>query len=998
MVRLPRVAVTAVAALAFTAAVAHAQGTITGTVRDTSGAVLPGVSVEAASPALIERVRSVVTDGNGQYRIVDLRPGAYTVTFTLPGFSTVKREGIELTGTFVATVNAELRVGALEETITVTGETPVVDVQSTTQQRVLTQEIVEAVPGNRVPAFMASLVPGITITTQDVGGTSGNPVAGAGMTTHGSRITDIRTMANGVSVQSLETGSSAQGVPNMLIYQEVTIDSSSSSAEQGLGGVQINLIPREGGNTVRGTNIVSFANEDMQGSNLSEDLVARGLRTPNSIKKNWDVNPAVGGPIRRDKIWFFFSGRYNGADNYVGGALRNANEGNASVWTYQADPSRRVVNTNTWKNAAARVTWQANPKHKLAFASDWSDGCQCPRDVSANLSWESVQHNHYKNDRDFRADWTAPLTNRLLVEGVGYHRTLPSLNPRPPDIPAQGLIAVTEQSIGLTYRAVADTASNKVNRNLAYRFAASYITGAHALKVGFSNGWGERDSNDLDLDAPINYRFNNGVPNQLTTKLSPVRVVSVMDADLAAYAQDRWTLGRLTMNLGVRLDAYKTHFPEQTVAPTPFTPNLSLTLPETSGLSWKDLTPRSGLAYDVFGTGKTAVKVSLNKYVAGQGLFGNNRTTIIFGNNLNPINRLVTSTTRSWNDANRNFVPDCDLTAPAANGECGAMANQNFGRTVPGTAYDPDILEGWGKRAYNWEFSTGIQQELLPRVSADVSFFRRWYGNFTTIDNRAVTPDDFTSFTVTAPADPRLPDGGGGTVTLVDLNPSKVGQVDNFVTAAGNYGKQTENRQGVDVTVNARPGSNMFLMGGVSTGRTAVNSCEVLAALPEMRLQNILPTLVLFNTGVLPMEHCDLESPFLTQLKMLGSYTIPKIDLQVSATIQSVPGVQLAANFNAPNALVQPSLGRPLSGGAANVTANLVEPGALYGDRINQVDLRFAKILRFGRTRTLLNLDLYNVLNSNPVLTENVTFGTAWRRPQTILPARFIKVGAQFDF
>jgi hypothetical protein len=418
------------------------------------------------------------------------------------------------------------------------------------------------------------------------------------------------------------------------------------------------------------------------------------------------------------------------------------------------------------------------------------------------------------------------------------------------------------------------------------------------------------------------------------------------------------------MNYGVRLDYYKTRFPAQGVLPTPFTPGLSVNFPETDGLNWKDITPRSGVAYDMFGDGRTALKVSLNKYVAGQGLFGNNRTTIIFGNSLNPINRLVLSTTRSWNDANRNFVPDCDLTAAAANGECGAMTNQNFGKTIPGTAYDPDVLEGWGKRGYNWEFSTGIQQELLPRVSADVTYFRRSYGNFITVDNRAVTASDYTSFAVTAPSDPRLPGGGGYAVTgLMDLNPSRVGQVNNYVTFAKNFGKQTERWNGV----------------------------------PEMQSDANLPTLTLFNTGVFPLQYCDLQSPFLTQFKMLGSYTVPRVDVQVSATMQSVPGPQIAANYNASNAAVQSSLGRPLSGGAANVTVNLVKPGTLYGDRINQLDMRFGKNFRFGRTRTLVSLDLYNLFNVNPVLTENAAFA-AWRQPQTILPARFVKIGAQVDF
>lgn len=984
--------------MAIIPAIASAQASITGVVRDTSGAVLPGVTVEASSPALIERIRSVVTDGSGQYRIVDLRPGTYDVTFILPGFRTVKREGIALTGTFVATIQAELSVGALEETITVTGETPIVDVQSTTQQRVLTREVLEAIPGNRVPAFMAALVPSITMAQQDVGGTVGNPVSGAGMTTHGSRITDIRTMSNGVSVQALETGSSAQGVPNMLLYQEVTVDSSSSSAEQGLGGVQINLVPRDGGNVLSGTVIGSFANDSMAGDNFTDDLKNRGLRTPNSIDKLWDFNPGVGGPVRQNELWFFTSVRHTGANNFVGGALKNANAGNPNAWTYLADPNQPVVNRNTWKNGGARLTWQATPKHKLAVGTDFTAGCQCPRGVTANDSYETVTHNKYNPDRAFRVEWSAPMTSRLLLEAVLYQRRLPSNDARPDGVPAQGLISVMEQSSGLTYRAIPASSQRKVNENVAYRFATSYITGAHAFKVGFSNGWGKRDAWNYDDDAPISYRFNNGVPNRVTTRLSPFQSLAIMDADVGAYAQDRWTVDRLTLSLGARLDYYKTHFPAQFVGPTLFTPTLSLGIPETQGLDWKDITPRAGAAYDLFGNGKTALKVSLNKFVAGQGLFGNRRTTVVFGDNLNPINRLVTSTTRSWNDANRNFIADCDLTNAAANGECGAMANQNFGKTAPGTAYDPDVLSGWGKRGYNWEFSTGVQHELFPRLSVDVSYFRRWYGNFTATDNRAVSPSDYTSFSVTAPNDQRLPGGGGHVIPgFVDLNPNKVGQVDDHITSAKSFGEQTEHWNGVDITLNSRPRSGVFVMGGISTGRTTTNSCEVLAKLPEMLTSNILPTLATFNAGVSTLEYCNLASPFLTQLKLMGSYTVPRVDVQISATAQSIPGPQIAANYTATNAAVAPSLGRSLSGGASNVTVNLVRPGDMYGDRVNQLDLRFGKILRAGTKRMLINIDFYNVFNGNPVLTENASFA-AWRQPQSILQARFVKIGAQFDF
>ena len=403
------------------------------------------------------------------------------------------------------------------------------------------------------------------------------------------------------------------------------------------------------------------------------------------------------------------------------------------------------------------------------------------------------------------------------------------------------------------------------------------------------------------------------------------------------------------------------------------------------GISFHDITPKSGAAYDLFGDGKTALKVTLNKYLEGQGAQGP------FGTAMSPASRIVTSTTRSWNDANRNFVPDCELTDPAASGECGAMANRNFGTVVPGATYDPELTSGWGKRSSNWEFSAGVQHEVLPGTSVDVSYFRRWYANFVVTDDRAVAATDFDTFSITAPAHPSLPGGGGYVISgLYDINPARFGvPANNFITLANNYGKQTENWTGVDATVNARPRPGMLLQGGLSAGRTVTDNCEVVARLPES---------VLTVSDTAPnIPYCHVEEAFSTQIKFLGSYTIPRVDVQVSGRFQSLPGPQIVANYDAPNSVVSPSLGRNLAGTQANVPVNLVEPGTMYGERMNQLDLRIGKIFRFGRFRTSASLDVFNMFNANPVLTQSPAFAT-WLRPQSILLARFLKVGMQLDF
>lgn len=315
------------------------------------------------------------------------------------------------------------------------------------------------------------------------------------------------------------------------------------------------------------------------------------------------------------------------------------------------------------------------------------------------------------------------------------------------------------------------------------------------------------------------------------------------------------------------------------------------------------------------------------------------------------------------------------------------MANPNFGKvTGGGSKWDPRTLEGWGVRGYNWEFSAGVQREVIPQVSVDLSYFRRSYGNLTVIDDRALSAADFDTFGVPAPTDARLPDGGGYTVGgFRNLKPTSFGRPsDNYVTFADEYGKLTQRWNGVDVSVNARIRNGLLLQGGLSTGRTTSDNCEIVEVLPEL-------------SPLTSQDYCRVNTNFLTQVKLLASYTIPRVDVQLSGSFQSIPGPEVLANFVAPNALVAPSLGRPLSGGAANVTVNIVEPGTIYGERLNQLDVRLAKILRVGANRTSINLDLYNALNGNAVIQQSNVYGN-WQQPQGILVGRSIKVSAQYNF
>ncbi len=981
---------------------AHAQGSIAGIVKDASGAVLPGVTVEASSPALIEKTRSVVTDGTGQYKIVDLRPGTYMVTFTLAGFSVVKREGFELTAAFTATVNAELRVGAVEETLTVTGEPPIVDIQSTTRATSLGREVIDPIPTGRNVQQYAVLLTGVTVSAsltlnsvggQDVGGATGN--AYARMSIHGSRGVDQKVYISGLSTMLSAMSQDTPYIPNMGSTQEMTIDTSGISAESSEGGLRVSIVPKEGGNSFHGSVFASFANEAMSGSNYTDALKERGFLTPNAVKRNADFNPAFGGPLVQNRLWFFGAYRRQIAENWVGGMFHDTTWNNPNVHTLNLDRSRRVSVDGVWNEANARLTWQAAAKHKFGFWLAREHMCTCPSAIRATTS-PGFDNLWGRPHTLATVEWSAPVTSRLLLEaGLLYQKHVWSWEPLEGTSP--DVVGHLEQSTGVNFKLRPGGYARRWQHDQRVRAALSYVTGAHAFKVGVNSGNGDADAL-LFLSSNQNYyiRLNGGIPNLVTQYATPYYDGWNLDRDLGVYAQDKWTVRRLTLTGGVRFDAIKASFPEETYGPIQFAPTRNFTLPAEVNADWKDITPRMGAAVDVFGDGKTALKVSVSKY-----LIGVDSSAFRYGQ-LAPYNRVVHSTTRSWTDSNTNFVPDCDLTSRLANGECGAMANPNLGQPILSTIYDRDAIIGWGRRPFNWEFATSVQQQILPRVSVEGGYFRRWYGNFGATDSVAVTASDFDSYCITAPVDRRLPGGGGNEICgLHDVKPAKFGVPTQFLTTlSSKYGREIEHWNGVDLSMDARLTRGLRVQAGVSSGRTSTDNCEIVEKLPE---------LITTSTTALPSAYCHLDSPFQTQVKGMGSYTIPMVDVQIAGAFQSNPGSVVQATFNAPSALTAGALGRPLSGAARNVQINLLKSnalaeapgtaaaGVLYGDRINQIDLRVGKILRIGQRRTTVNFDLYNVLNSGAVLIESTAYAT-FRAPQFVMTPRFVKISAQLDF
>jgi hypothetical protein len=354
---------------------------------------------------------------------------------------------------------------------------------------------------------------------------------------------------------------------------------------------------------------------------------------------------------------------------------------------------------------------------------------------------------------------------------------------------------------------------------------------------------------------------------------------------------------------------------------------------------------------------------------------------------------MVTNTTRNWNDANANYVPDCDLVNPNANGECEAIANRNFGSTVPGTTYADDVTHGFGNRPYNWQTSFGVAHQLMAGVGLEVAYFRTSYGNFVVTDNVLVSPEDFDTFSVTAPKDTRLPDGGGQTVGgLYDLKPAKFGLVQNVVKNANEFGKQRERYNGVEANLRGRLPRGGVLIGGFSVGRTGTNNCDVVRSLPEASIN---------GTTVTPLDNCSIVPPWAagTQYRLSGVFSLPG-DVRVSGTYQNIGGIATTASYVVNNAMVAGSLGRPLSGGGNPTrTVDLVRPSSFYPERRgNQVDFRVSRRFEVNHMRVEPQFNLYNLGNANDVVSQTTRYGGSWQNVTGVLPPRMVKLGVQIDF
>ena len=975
-------------------ATARAQSAIVGTVKDTSGAILPGVTVEAASPVLIEKTRSVVTNGQGQYTITDLRPGQYQVTFTLAGFNTLVRQAIDLPTNFTSTINVELRVGTLEENVTVTGASPVVDVSSTSKVQVMSRETLDALPTGRSIFSMGQLVTGVNLNVPDVGGA--RAMQQTYMSTRGLTSANNIVQVDGLMINGLDGDGAVQQYINNAMVQEMSYQTAGAGADVSPGGIRVSIVPKDGGNRYSGSFFGAWSDGAWQSNNLTPELKARGLNAVDKIERIYDFNFGEGGPIKRDKLWFYGSLRKWSVNAPIAAVFYVPPGGTQAACQTGTISCEQGIDDQKIKSAMFRVTWQVSPRNKLSAYYDEIDkfrghGMNAGDDPrTASQVWTSPAYN------DGVVRFTSTISNRLLLD-AGFSENQEQyvilnqdgVNKAPGT--AEWLAGASRRDADLV------TLRNGFGSGQGGRYpdrynmqgAISYVTGAHSIKTGVQYNWGPYE-NTRETNADLQQVYRTGVPSTVTVYNTPLRYKDALVADVGLFVQDTWTLKRLTVNGGLRWEYLNSEVSAEASGVGRFVGERkfdAIPMPV-----WKDLAPRFGVVYDLFGNAKTALKFGLNRY--------NESRTTLFANTYNPL--AITGASLSWTDLNGDDIAQgaigCAYLTPGCEMNFAQLPN-NFGKRSLNTV-DPNF-----KRVYNVETTIGVQHELVQGVSVSANWYRRTFSNLRVTDNLLISKADYSPVSVFNPVT-------GQPFTAYNLNPSALGKIDNYDTNAGSGRSQTYNA--VELNVNARLPGGAILFGGFETERTLRVVCDE----PDD------PNALLF------CDDAQNGIPYRPQLKLSGSYPLPK-GITVSATLQSLSGRPIGGFTTTGNKISGPGYGdtgspvgtewlltrttryptncpSPCPAGAlvvptltaSSLTLPLFAPGTEFMPRLNQLDLSVAKWFQLGWMRVQGQFDVFNALNKNTDLAyRSVNATTAsYLVPSSVLQGRQIRLGLQMKW
>jgi hypothetical protein len=964
--------------LALLPGVAAAQSTISGVVTDTSGAILPGVTVEASSPALIEKTRSVVSDGQGRFSIVDIRPGVYAVTFSLQGFNSVNRTGIEVAANVTVPLNAELRVGSVEETIIVTGATPMVDVQQAAARQVLGREQLDSLPTARSFLSTGVVVPTAKITRPDMGGVTVGQASY--LSARGRSANDNAVEVDGIDVR-ISNGISQSGYNNFAMVQDVTYQTSAISPDSAGGGVRINMIPRDGGNTFSGDLYLGGSFSGWQTDNLTSSLRAAGLRSADSLEYLVEATPAIGGPIVRDKLWFFGSGKYNEVKVHPAGAHFFSN--NEPGYT-----------TNDLHNVSGRLTWQVSPRNKVTgFIDRWFKSQDHTIAFTAgdgnapNVDWGTATSTYPAHNAFLSyIKWTSPVTNRLLLEtGFSAVRFPTEFGTPLPGIvkevgtPAWFAGALRRDLVLNTFTGQSNFSSQFAEQpSYAVSSSLSYVTGSHNAKAGVQYRYANSDSSAPGANADLTQQYRNGIPDSVLVYAVPHNVSTSID-EFAAFGMDSWAIRRVTVNIGARVDRYSGRVNPTSLPAGRFVG--ARNFPELHPVNpFVDVSPRLSAVYDLFGNAKTALKFSASKYLTPQ-------NTSFF----NPFAfNSATPDTRIWLDTD--LTPGTAVASGrilstngdniAQDNEIGPRQNNRFG-LAPEQRADPNL-----EREYSWDYSASVQHQIIPNLSVMGGWYwARTYDASQTI-NVLRTINDYTSFQTTNPYDP------SETVTIYRLDPTKVGAVDNVTT---NSAINHRDYQAYEVSLTSR-----LLPGGtVNFGWAAERVRRVSCDTPNPNQLRYCD-----HTGELYQELGRVAKiPYRHEFKLFVAQQL-KYGFNVGVSVVSFAGQNLligaggAANVVGSTGSVAWAVPANLFPGGRTevVSVPLASPGVVYLDRWNQLDISLRRAFRVKRFELRPAFELFNVTNNSVVLSRNTSFGPTLNSPLSVLQGRLSKVTLLLKF
>jgi hypothetical protein len=849
--------------------------------------------------------------------------------------------------------------------ITVSGASPVVDLRSTQNQFVLPKEVLDSLPATRSMQGGASLVPGVSFYSQGFVST---------MTVHGSASSDQRIYFDGLRIgQNLTgTGSQANGTGvNDLGQEQLVYDAGSQSAETALGGVRMDSIPKEGGNRFSGSYRYFFSNGALQNDNVPDDL-REDIREGDELRTLWHSNAAAGGPIVENRLWYFATFRATQTDQYV----------STMVSPYTGEelrlPNGDRINRDSRvaPNGALRLTAQLTSRDKLRAAYYNSNGRTQRYDVGCSatsgnrvscVSPEAAYALPTPVQQSADVKWTSVATSRLLLE-VGA--SFGTASYRFEWQPETSLNDIPHIDSATGWRTVASATAAQDYLSTVYNIIPkmSYVTGSHTFKAGANLEWGQSRNRIDNRHSISNVTFNSTRAPALQgqtvgVRNTPVERFDELNYDTGIFIQDRWALNRLTLFGGFRYDWFNGGWPEEYAPANPFVPERFIPAADCQPC-FSDWSIRTGASYDLFGNGRTALKVSVGKFLAAQAL----GTTSA----LNPLGAQTDS--RIWTDRDVNgTVLDADGNIQF--NEIGPPRNSAFG-TPAGTV---KLADGY-ERGNNWESSISVQHELMPRMSVTVGYYRREFFNIATAQNFAVDPAlDYTPFTVTGPVHPELPGGGGEVITLYNLNPAKQGAV-NTITI--NSPGRSRVYNGFEVSVNARfPGG--FAFGGITVEREAVNNCA------DERNPNNL-------------RFCSTTPPYRGLYKASAGYLLP-YGIQASGSFQARPGIPLGADWVVDSATSVAAGGVALTGGVSSITVDAVDPTKLFYGYVYTNDVTFSRNFRVGAVTIRPFVEIFSISNLSTIFTRNETITLAgvdsgWYKPLDLVDSRRFQFGFQTDW